>query len=197
MLDLHLAEHLDAVSVIIVKKVSGLFRAITSHSFHILAYTPPFTSKANCLSHLKQYSYPFYSRASTFVREWYLSGRRFSYYDWSTPPSSSMRRSGSEVSSSPSTSSSSCPPHSSAPSSVASDYDSCDDDEDEREPLTPNTPLTPYYDQRVTGKENVPKARSQVVVRDVHLAPVGRMPLKRASWENAMTSSPSAPSFRP
>ncbi|KAM0750771.1 hypothetical protein T439DRAFT_289162 [Meredithblackwellia eburnea MCA 4105] len=26
---------------------------------------------------VKKYSFPFYSRASTFVREWYLSGRRF------------------------------------------------------------------------------------------------------------------------
>lgn len=160
MLDAHLGEHLDTVSVIVVKK----------------------------------YSYPFYSRASTFVREWYLSGRRFAYYDWTASPS---RRSGS-VGSSPAAPSScalvSSPSNSGSDSSssTSDDDDSCDEDEDEPEPLTPSTPLPPYsssnlFSEPPAGKENLTRPEVKLI-RD----PLSRPPLHR--WA---TSSSGVPSYRP
>ena len=108
MLDQQLAEALDGISPIIIKK-----------------YAPP-----------------FYGRASNFVRQFYLSGRRFSYYDWSrqSPMASPQRTAyvatstptSVPLSASPSTASSRS---SSIGSSASSDYD---------EPLTPSTPALPY-----------------------------------------------------
>lgn len=157
MLDLHLAEHLDKVSVIVVKK----------------------------------YSFAFYSRASTFVREWYLSGRRFSYQDW-VQPSTPARHARTKIINAPS----SCPlvssPTSSGSDTSSSSEDSCDDDE----PLTPMTPLPPYptptdpYDEL---KENLPRPPKSLT-RDVTLSAV-RPPLIRASWELNTNSLPIVPTY--
>jgi hypothetical protein len=98
MLDTHLAEHLDQVSSIVIRK----------------------------------YSYAFYSRSSTFAREWYLSGKRFDPFSVHSTPSSRDRSS--YASSSPT-----------SESNFNSSDDSCsdfDDDDDDREPLTPITPLS-------------------------------------------------------
>ncbi|ORY69147.1 cyclin-like protein [Leucosporidium creatinivorum] len=168
MLDQHLAEHLDAVSPIVVKK----------------------------------YSFPFYSRASTFVREWFLSGRRFSYYDWSHPttPARGLKHSPAAPSSVALVSSS--PATSSSRSSSSSD-DSCDED-DPCEPHTPLTPLPPYSTSDPftassvpRGKENPPRPpKSMLSSREaVMQLPAVRPPLNRASWE--MNSSPAVPLYRP
>jgi len=112
---------------------------------------------------VKKYSMPFYSRASTFAREWYLSGRRFSYYDWSNPAVSATPnrllagKAGSPIA--PSSSSSLPSPATrrarsrgddlSSPSSASSASENSDEDddsidEDDREPLTPLDPFGPY-----------------------------------------------------
>lgn len=150
MLDSHLAEHLDKVSVIVVKK----------------------------------YSFAFYSRASTFVREWYLSGRRFSYFDWSNPTTPSRPTITPKIS--PAVPSScnlvSSPNGSDSGHSSTSSDDSCDD----YEPLTPNSPLPPYCTSKdpfesVGGKENYPSIQIDSV-RKLGV-PAIRPPLHRASWE--------------
>lgn len=109
MLDTHLAEHLDQVSSIVIRK----------------------------------YSYAFYSKSSTFSREWYLSGKRFylralpeeaSSDPFSVHSTPSSRDRSSYASSSPT-----------SDSNFNSSDDSCsdfDDDDDDREPLTPITPLS-------------------------------------------------------
>ncbi|GAA6021645.1 hypothetical protein JCM10207_008095 [Rhodosporidiobolus poonsookiae] len=105
---------------------------------------------------LKKYSYPFYSRASTFAREWYLCGRRFHYFD--SAPSTPLRALSRSTSSSAASSSSpardllTTSPEQGADgndsdTSLSSadsddDGDSCDDDE----PLTPITPMPPSTD---------------------------------------------------
>ncbi|GAA5983421.1 hypothetical protein JCM11641_007843 [Rhodosporidiobolus odoratus] len=153
---------------------------------------------------LKKYSFPFYSRASTFTREWYLCGRRFQYNDPSpsscsrpTTPCRPLPRS----QSSSSTSASSCitgdlsstPPREDSDTDLSSeeeedDDDCCDDDE----PLTPITPLPPIDDPFLSvalgdgkvavavhgGKENFKGSGST----HAHL-PAIRPPLERASWE--------------
>jgi len=91
---------------------------------------------------IKKYSFAFYSRSSTFAREWYLSGNRFSLPQSpmlfsSDPCSSPMSRSSSyQRSSSPLTSPSSESSFSSASS------DDCLDFDDDSEPMTPITPLS-------------------------------------------------------
>ena len=161
MLDLHLAEHLDKVSVIVVKK----------------------------------YSFAFYSRASTFVREWYLSGRRFSYYDWSNP-TTPIRSQASKLSpAGPSSCGLVSSPSSSGSDTSSSSDDSCDEDDDE--PLTPNTPLPPYSStsdpyESLGGKENHPRLD---LTKPTTKDPSMRPPLVRASWELNTHSLPVVPSY--
>lgn len=127
-----------------------------------------------------QYSFPFYSRASTFVREWFLSGRRFSYFDWTHPPTTPARQHSFLAKSTPAapssvrlvSSSSPCSSLNGTPSSASSsdDYDDDDDDDDDDYeacgPHTPLTPLPPYSTAdpfsaagptAVVGKENLPR----------------------------------------
>lgn len=92
---------------------------------------------------IKKYSFAFYSRSSTFAREWYLSGNRFAL------PQSPLLFSSDPCSSSPMSRSSSYQRSSSpltSPSSESSfgsqTSDDCLDFDDEAEPSTPITPLS-------------------------------------------------------
>lgn len=164
MLDVYLAEHLDKVSAIVVKK----------------------------------YSFPFYSRASTFVREWYLSGRRFSYFDWTSTLAPGAKFT--SLASSPAAPSS-CDLASSSPSSSSSDTSSSDDDScDEDGPLTPETLVSSYsstdpYDTAAQGKENLPRSSSKGSLLVRESMPGFRPPLNRASWELNTHSMPNVPTF--
>lgn len=84
---------------------------------------------------VKKYSPSFYSRASVFVREWYLSQHRFQYVNYTATPST-RRTVGSNTEVEMSSSSS--------PGSRAndSDSDSCSEDDEESYPSTPITPTT-------------------------------------------------------
>ncbi|KAK4049523.1 hypothetical protein OIV83_004020 [Microbotryomycetes sp. JL201] len=113
---------------------------------------------------VKKYSYPFYSRASTFVSEWYLSGKRFSFQQWthpSTPARHVLLRSSPGTAGGAATSSSSA--YTSSPASNMSMYsDSSFEFEGPSEPQTPLTPLPPYssadpFSAATTGKENAPR----------------------------------------
>jgi hypothetical protein len=146
---------------------------------------------------VKKYSFPFYSRASTFVREWYLSGRRFSYFDWtnasristatstplSTPSSifSKAYHSSSASSMAPSSYDlvSSSPPRSMDHISSSDESDSCEEDEeeddddaeeeeDDDEPLTPNTPLPPYSALEMLNPEPMPELRQRDIYHQQH-----------------------------
>ncbi|GAA5870835.1 hypothetical protein JCM8547_001720 [Rhodosporidiobolus lusitaniae] len=156
---------------------------------------------------LKKYSFPFYSRASTFAREWYLCGRRFQYNDFSAPasaPSTPLRplmrstsSSATSIASSMRADISSTPSRSDGGDSDTSlesdeeeddDVSSCEDEE----PLTPITPLPPpSSDPFVSiaaaaataaaraGKENPRPLKGGQHGR----LPVVRQPLEQASWE--------------
>jgi hypothetical protein len=112
MLDGHLAEHLDQVSAIVIRK----------------------------------YSYAFYSRSSTFAREWFLSGKRFCLMPLPDAPSSDPFSAHSTPSSSRDRSSYNGSSPLTSPTSECNfdSSDSCSDfdDDDEPEPLTPITPLS-------------------------------------------------------
>ncbi|GAA6028532.1 hypothetical protein JCM8097_007267 [Rhodosporidiobolus ruineniae] len=115
---------------------------------------------------LKKYSFPFYSRASTFAREWYLTGRRFQYHDFSSAssspaPSTPCRPLPRSASSSVASCGSSNPAIFSSPNQLSDDSDtslSSDDDDDfddqfsscGSEPLTPLTPVPPPTDPFVS-----------------------------------------------
>jgi len=81
---------------------------------------------------IKKYSFAFYSRASTFVREWYLGGSRFKPVQVLRPPPNLSSES-SQLSFERSSSTSSSSSASSNASDASSDYD---------EPVTPITPLS-------------------------------------------------------
>ena len=132
MLDGHLAEHLEQVSAIVIKKceLSWMTLADTSTKFR----HEKILDALACFSH-----------ASTFLREWYLAGNRFNLHAWPssvsiTPAPSSYltldceSRRDSSWSSVASSSTISSSPHSYRHSSS----------EDDEMPLTPNTPLTQY-----------------------------------------------------
>ncbi|KAM0786621.1 hypothetical protein ACM66B_002073 [Microbotryomycetes sp. NB124-2] len=94
---------------------------------------------------VKKYSYPFYSRASTFVSEWYLSGKRFSFHQWTHPTTPArhvlLRSSPGTVGVAASSSSA----YTSSPASNTSMYsDTSFEFEGHSEPQTPLTPLPPY-----------------------------------------------------
>ncbi|GAA5906207.1 hypothetical protein JCM6882_006076 [Rhodosporidiobolus microsporus] len=157
---------------------------------------------------LKKYSFPFYSRASTFAREWYLCGRRFQYNDFSPPTSAPstplrplVRSASSSVASSSSmygTFSPSSRSDAGSDTSLSSDEEddtgsSCEDDE----PLTPITPVPPPSDpflsiaaaasaavaaQR-TAKENVQQQLKGVASGQHPHLPAVRAPLEHARWE--------------
>ncbi|BGP17696.1 hypothetical protein JCM10213v2_005735 [Rhodosporidiobolus nylandii] len=109
---------------------------------------------------LKKYSYPCYSRASTFAREWYLCNRRWQYRSTAlssapcTPDRHLARSSSSSVaaSSSPNDLSSEASRYEGDSDTSLSSDDEDDDEDDvdscgsDSQPLTPLTPLPPPND---------------------------------------------------
>jgi hypothetical protein len=133
----------------------------------------------------KKYAHVFYSRASVHVQEFYLSGRRFSFFAWPLPcavlvpsPSSS---SSIKSTSSPASDRSSL-------SSSATEYSSCSEESEEEEmPLTPLTPLPPAYstlDPMRREKENLPLSSSEGSV--AKLARQQRCPQHQHHHQQAM-----------
>jgi hypothetical protein len=102
----------------------------------------------------KKYAHAFYSRASVHVQEFYLSGRRFSFFTWPLPSPVGLSPSSSTYSKSTSS-----PTSDRSLSSSATEYSSCSEESEEDEmPLTPLTPLPVYstVDPMQSEKENLP-----------------------------------------
>ncbi|KDE05370.1 hypothetical protein MVLG_04281 [Microbotryum lychnidis-dioicae p1A1 Lamole] len=142
----------------------------------------------------KKYSHQFYSRASIFVSEWSLSGRRFNYYEWTHPAATPLRKhvagSSGRMSSSPAAPSSeilvSSSPARSMCDTVSSRSGASSDDscfESDCEPLTPLTPLPPYEHHSSATEPTILFAQqqswaSQSMHRQSH-EPIGKENLPR------------------
>ncbi|GAA5843994.1 hypothetical protein JCM11251_005936 [Rhodosporidiobolus azoricus] len=160
---------------------------------------------------LKKYSFPFYSRASTFAREWYLCGRRFQYNHYTPPPtapttplrplvrssSSSISSAGGSMSVNFSTPSSRSDAGSDTSFSSDEDEDDADSSCEDDEPLTPITPVPPPSDPFVSiaaaataaaAAQRSAKEMAQQQLKGLipgqhpHL-PAVRAPLENARWE--------------
>ena len=133
MLDGHLAEHLEQVSAIVVKKCKYTSDLCSLGVFNTDSFV--FTD-----------SLPCFTNASKFVREWYLAGHRFDIASWSYVPAVPVMPAALSATltpiSHPLRRDSSSSQFSASPSSLHYNEGSSSDDEDL--PLTPNTPLTPY-----------------------------------------------------
>ncbi|KAK4048840.1 hypothetical protein OIO90_005648 [Microbotryomycetes sp. JL221] len=120
---------------------------------------------------VKKYSYPFYSRSSTFVSEWYLSGKHFSYQQWTNP--STPARHALLKSHSPAANQSHAYTSSPASNNSSTYSDASFEFEGPSEPQTPLTPLPPYstadpyscssvapVPSAIGGKENLTRTKS-------------------------------------
>lgn len=141
MLDGHLAEHLEQVSAIVVKKCKSYLKVAVYESYP--KYSLPTAD-----------SLPCFSNASKFVREWYLASHRFNLDAWPCPPTpaplvSTLHAATLTPLSHPLRRDSSSSQFSTSPSSLYHEGSSSDDED---LPLTPSTPLTPYGSE---GPESV------------------------------------------
>ena len=162
MLDGHLAEHLEQLSTIVLKKCESFrFSSLRTRLTRVLS-----ADSLTC-----------FGNVSTTVREWYLAGNRFDLFKWpaapqpfwsastlsTLAPSYPMRRDSSFSSI-----------LSGSPSSSSHYNGSSSDDEDA--PLTPSTPLTQYGSDEINPmsiKRSSPLAR-HVVTASALAAEAGR-----------------------